>query len=52
MHAYERDQVTLKNSGNSIKFQLEFKGLGATGRGGSTIMDRLLEDYELSEARY
>lgn len=52
VHAYERDQVTLKNSGNSIKFQLEFKGLGATGRGGSTIMDRLLEDYELSEARY
>mgnify|MGYP003563425164 FL=1 len=52
VHAYERDQVTETNGGNSVKLQLELKGLGALGRGASTLMDRLLEDYELSEARF
>jgi LPS-assembly protein len=52
VHAYERDQVSETNSGNSVKLQLELKGLGALGRGASTLMDRLLEDYELSEARF
>ena len=52
VHAYERDQRTDTNGGNSVKLQLELKGLGALGRGASTLMDRLLEDYELSEARF
>jgi len=52
VHAYERDQVTEANGGTSVKLQLELKGLGALGRGASTLMDRLLEDYELSESRF
>ena len=35
-----------------MKLQLELKGLGVLGRGASSIMERLLEGYELSEARY
>ncbi len=52
VHAYERDQVTATNGGHSVKLQLELKGLGVLGRGASSIMERLLEGYELSEARY
>ncbi|MEC8693839.1 MAG: LPS assembly protein LptD [Pseudomonadota bacterium] len=52
VHAYERDQVTSTDGGHSVKLQLELKGLGVLSRGASSIMDRLLEGYELSEARY
>ena len=52
VHAYERDQVTSTDGGHSVKLQLELKGLGVVGRGASSIMERLLEGYELSEARY
>ena len=52
VHAYERDQVTSTNGGHSVKLQVELKGLGVLGRGASSIMERLLEGYELSEARY
>ncbi len=52
VHAYERDQVTATNGGHSVKLQVELKGLGVLGRGASSIMERLLEGYELSEARY
>ena len=52
VHAYERDQVTSTDGGHSVKLQLELKGLGVLGRGASSIMERLLEGYELSEARY
>ena len=52
VHAYERDQVTATNGGHSVKLQVELKGLGVLGRGASTIMERLLESYELSESRY
>ena len=52
VHAYERDQVTSTNGGHSVKLQVELKGLGVLGRGASSIMKRLLEGYELSEARY
>ena len=52
VHAYERDQVTSTNGGHSVKLQVELKGLGVLGRGASSIMERLLEDYEPSEARY
>ena len=52
VHAYERDQVTSESGGHSIKLQVELKGLGALGRGASSIMERLLDSYEFSEARY
>ncbi len=52
VHAYERDQVTSTDGGHSLKLQLELKGLGVLGRGASSIMERLLEGYELSEAQY
>jgi LPS-assembly protein len=52
VHAYEREQAGETNSGNSVKLQLELKGLGALGRGTTNLLDRLLEDYEVSEARY
>ena len=52
VHAYEREQAGDTNSGNSLKLQLELKGLGALGRGTTNLLDRLLEDYEVSEARY
>ena len=52
VHAYERDQVTSTDGGHSVKLQLALKGLGVLGRGASSIMERLLEGYELSEARY
>jgi LPS-assembly protein len=52
VHAYERDQVTATNGGHSVKLQVELKGLGVLGRGASSIMERLLESYELSESRY
>ncbi|MEK9669583.1 MAG: LPS assembly protein LptD [Gammaproteobacteria bacterium] len=52
VHAYERDQVTATNGGHSVKLQVELEGLGVLGRGASSIMERLLESYELSEARY
>ncbi len=52
VHAYEREQASATNSGNSVKLQLELKGLGALGRGTTNLLDRLLEDYEVSESRY
>ena len=52
VHAYEREQVSDTNSGHSVKLQLELKGLGALGRGTANLLDRLLEDYEVSESRY
>ena len=52
VHAYESDKRTSDDGGHSIKLQLELKGLGVLGRGASSLMDRLLEDYELAEARY
>ena len=52
IHAYERDQVTSESGGHSVKLQVELKGLGALGRGASSIMERLLDSYEFSEARY
>ncbi|MEE2820651.1 MAG: LPS assembly protein LptD [Pseudomonadota bacterium] len=52
VHAYERDQITSTDGGHSVKLLLELKGLGVLGRGASSIMERLLEGYELSEARY
>jgi LPS-assembly protein len=52
IHTYTRDQVKATNSGHSVKLQVELKGLGVLGRGASSIMERLLNGYELSEARY
>ena len=52
VHAYERDKATSTDGGHSVKLQLALKGLGVLGRGASSIMERLLEGYELSEARY
>ena len=50
VHAYERDKATSTDGGHSMwKLQLALKGLGVLGRGASSIMERLLEGYELSE---
>ena len=52
VHAFERDQVTSGSGGHSVKLQVELKGLGTLARGASSIMERLLDSYEFSEARY
>lgn len=52
VHAYERDRMTTSDGGHSVKIQFEMKGLGALGNGVSSIIDRLMEGYEHSEARY
>ena len=51
IHAYVRDEVTEANGGHSMKLQVELKGLGALGRGTSSILERLREGYELFESQ-
>ena len=52
LHAYDRNQVTSGNGGHSVKLQVELKGLGGLGSEASSLIKRLLESYEFSEARY
>lgn len=51
VHVYEEEKQVDDNSGNSLKIQIELKGLSSFGRA-TKILDRLLEGYEVSEARY
>ncbi len=52
VHAYERAQVTSASGGHSLKLKVELKGLSGLGHGVFSVMDRLLENYEFSEARH
>ena len=52
VHAYERDERTTSDGGHSTKLQVELKGLGTIGQGALSLMDRLLEGYELADSRY
>ena len=51
VHAYEQDNRTTTASGQTTKLMFELKGLGTLGQGATQLLDRLLEDYERSQAR-
>lgn len=51
VHAYEQADRTTTSGGQTTKLMFELKGLGALGQGATQLLDRLLEDYERSQAR-
>ncbi|MGA1207555.1 MAG: hypothetical protein ACO31Z_07300, partial [Litorivicinaceae bacterium] len=51
VHAYEQADRTSTSGGQTTKLMFELKGLGALGQGATQLLDRLLEDYERSQAR-
>jgi len=51
VQAYEQDSRGTSTSGYTTKLMFELKGLGTLGQGATQLLDRLLEDYERSQAR-